>query len=165
MLGNKCKRKPNGNREWTIQKNWQQCTQDTGQRQTKQKTQHRNPKGQATRAPPKTAGEHHYTQTNTNNVSVPARNWKWRVATLEKGHFSTSKTEKGQYSYFQLLTIKMSFSTTCSALCINASTWLIVYIYMLLHWHMYRNAVKIWRSIKRLVLKRILVLWMFQIQF
>jgi len=26
------------------------------------------------------------------NCSVPARNWKWRGATLEKGHFSTSKT-------------------------------------------------------------------------
>ena len=26
--------------------------------------------------------------------SVPARNWKWRGATLEKGHFSTSKTMK-----------------------------------------------------------------------
>ena len=127
MLGNKRKRKPKGNQEWTIQKNWQQCTQDTGQRQTKQKTQHRNPKRQATRALPKT--EHHYTQTNTNNVSVPARNWKWRGTTLEKGH--VKNYEKGQYSYFQLLTIKKSFSTTFSALCINASTWLIVYIYFI----------------------------------
>ena len=107
MLGNKCKRKPKGNREWTIQKNWQQCTQDTGQRQTKQKTQHRNPKRQATRAQPKTAGEHHYTQTSTNNVSVPARNWKWRVATLEKGHFSTSKTmKKGNIVIFSYLLLK-----------------------------------------------------------
>ena len=143
MLGNKRKRKPKGNQEWTIQKNWQQCTQDTGQRQTKQKTQHRNPKRQATRAPPKTQHrnpkrqatralpktEHHYTQTNTNNVSVPARNWKWRDTTLEKGH--VKNYEKGQYSYFQLLTIKKSFSTTFSALCINASTWLIVYIYFI----------------------------------
>jgi hypothetical protein len=32
--------------------------------------------------------------------------------------------EKGQYSYFQLLKLilEMSFSTTFSALCINAST-------------------------------------------
>jgi hypothetical protein len=30
--------------------------------------------------------------------------------------------EKGQYSYFQLPNIKMSFSTTFSARCINAST-------------------------------------------
>jgi hypothetical protein len=41
--------------------------------------------------------------------------------------------EKGQYSYFLLpyLLLKMSFSTTLSALCINASTWLIVYIYVI----------------------------------
>jgi hypothetical protein len=68
--------------------------------------------------------------------SVPARNWKWRGVTLEKGHFSASKTmKKGNIvlSYFQLLNLilEMSFSTTFSALCINASTWLIVYIYFI----------------------------------
>jgi hypothetical protein len=98
--------------------------------------------------------------------SVPARNWKWRGATLEKGHFSMSKTmKKGNIVIFSYLILKMFFSTTFSALCIkfNASTWLIVYIYFITY--MYRNAVKIWRSIKRHVLKWILVLWMFQIQF
>ena len=34
--------------------------------------------------------------------SVPARNWKWRGATLEKGHFSTSKT-KGNIVIFSYL--------------------------------------------------------------
>jgi hypothetical protein len=44
-----------------------------------------------------------------------ARLWK-------KGTSAHQNYEKGQYSYFQLLNIKMSFSTTFSALCINAST-------------------------------------------
>ena len=67
-----------------------------------------------------------------NSYSVPARNWKWRGATLEKGHFSASKTmKKGNIVIFSYLKLKMSFSTTFSARCINASTWLIVYIYFI----------------------------------
>jgi hypothetical protein len=51
---------------------------------------------------------------------------------LEKGHFSASKTmKKGNIVIFSYLKLKMSFSTTFSALCINASTWLIVYIYFI----------------------------------
>ena len=44
-----------GNQEWTIQKLW--ATQDTGQRQTKQKTPHRKLKRWATRNPPKIEGK------------------------------------------------------------------------------------------------------------
>jgi hypothetical protein len=69
--------------------------------------------------------------------SVPARNWKWRGATLEKGHFSASKTmKKGNIVIFSYLILKMSFSTTFSALCIkfNTSIWLIVYIYFMALW-------------------------------
>jgi hypothetical protein len=63
------------------------------------------------------------------NVSVPARNWKWKGTTLEKGHFSASKTmKKGNTCIviFSYLILKMSFQ-----LCIkfNAFTWLIVYIF------------------------------------
>ena len=65
--------------------------------------------------------------------------------------------EKGQYSYFQLLKLilEMSFSTTFSALCINASTWIIVFLYL----HMCRNAVKIKiKKIKRHAKKNISVM-------
>ena len=48
-----------------------------------------------------------------NQFSVPARNWKWRGATLKKGHFSVSKTmKKGTIVIFSYLILKLSFSTT-----------------------------------------------------
>jgi hypothetical protein len=43
---------------------------------------------------------------------------------LEKGHFRASKTmKKGNIVIFSYLILKISFSTTFSALCINASTY------------------------------------------
>ena len=83
---------------------------------------------------------------------------KGRGATLEKGDFSTSKTKKkGNTVIFSYLILKMSFSTTFSAPCIkfNASTWIIVFLYL----HMCRNAVKIKiKKIKRHAKKNISVM-------
>ena len=90
------------------------------------------------------------------SISVPVRNWKWRGTTLEKGYFSTSKTmKKGNIVIFNYLILKMSFSTTFSALCIYMTHCLYIFYYTDI---CTETQVKIWISIKTHVLKRILVL-------
>jgi hypothetical protein len=74
-------------------------------------------------------------------------NWKWWGATLEKGHFSTSKImKKGNIVIFGYLILNMSFSTTFSALCIYMTHCLYIFYYTDI---CTETQVKIWISIKR----------------
>ena len=108
----------------------------------------------------------HSHELSINNIiiSVTARNWKSRGTTEKRVLQCIKNYEEGQYSYFQLLNIK-NVSALHFQLFASMHLHDSLFIYILLHIICTEMHIKIWRSIKRHVLKSILVLWMFQIQF